>query len=321
MGKPGFVDKRPEIRDKRAGKGSGTPKRMIRGTKGYAAAALALAALAGFAAAAAPRLFSPQPPPDAAAAVGVAPAAVKPAASLPPVAGPAGRPLVVIDPGHGGHDPGAVPPEADAREKEVTLALARALRERLLAGGRVRVALTRDDDRFLLLAERHGIAQRLRAGLFVSIHADSAGDSAASGATVYTLSEVASDREAARLAQRENRADILNGVDLGAESRQVTSILIDLALRETMGRSAAFAALLRRETAPLVPFRDEAHRFAGLVVLKAPDVPSVLFEAGYLSNEADRARLASPEGQAAVAQGVARAIETHFARVRGGGRA
>ncbi len=234
--------------------------------------------------------------------------------ALPPVSGPRDRPLVVIDAGHGGHDPGAASRTRDARERDVTLALALALRDRLLRGGRVRVALTRSDDRFLLLQERYDIARRLGADLFLSLHADAADNEAAQGATIYTLSETASDREAARLAARENRADVINGVDLGQQNSAVNSILIDLSQREAMAQSADFARLLYREAAPYVPFRGNYHRFASLVVLKAPDIPSVLFEAGYITSAQDAARLTSPAGRARTAEGLARAVEIYFAR-------
>jgi N-acetylmuramoyl-L-alanine amidase len=224
------------------------------------------------------------------------------------------RPLVVIDAGHGGHDPGAINKENGKREKDVTLAIAQAIRDQLVKSGRVRVALTRDDDKFLVLQERYGIARKLGADLFISIHADAAENTEAHGATVYTLSETASDREAARLAARENKADIINGVNLGGQSGDVSSILIDLTQRESMNISASFARLLQREAAPYVPFRNAYHRFASLMVLKAPDTPSILFETGYISNEADSAFLASREGQGKIARGVARAIEVHFAR-------
>lgn len=233
---------------------------------------------------------------------------------LPTVRGPRGRPLVVIDAGHGGHDPGAISPHGNRYEKNATLAIARAIRDELLESGRVRVALTRDDDRFLVLNERYEIARRLGAELFISIHADSAQNPDARGATVYTLSEVASDRESARLARRENASDIINGVDLGGEGQDVRSILIDLTQRETMNISARFANLLRREAGATVPFRSHAHRFAGFVVLKAPDMPSVLFETGFLSNREDADRLFSRSGQQRIAEGVARAVEVHFAR-------
>lgn len=234
-------------------------------------------------------------------------------ATLPRVAGEAGLPLVVLDPGHGGHDPGALSPDGTLREKDVTLALALAVRDALLESGKVRVALTREDDRFLILQERYGLARALKGDLFVSIHCDSAADAGARGATIYTLSEVASDKEAARLAARENRADILGGAGAGDPASDISSILIDLTQRETMARSADFARLLGREAQPLIPTRADPHRMASLVVLKAPDLPSVLFEAGYLSNTDDAGFLASAEGRARVASAVRRAVEIHFA--------
>ena len=236
--------------------------------------------------------------------------------SLPRVEGSAdaSRPLIVIDAGHGGHDPGAINAETGEREKDLTLAIAQAIRDQLVKSGRLRVALTRDDDRFLVLQERYGIARKMNADLFISVHADSADNHEARGATVYTLSEVASDREAARLAARENRADVLNGVNLGGQTDQVSSILIDLTQRETMKESANFARLLHREGAPFLPFRTTFHRYASLMVLKAPDTPSVLFETGYLSNAEDAAFLASPEGRSRIAKGVAKAVEIYFAR-------
>jgi len=251
------------------------------------------------------------------------PAAAK-GVALPPIEGSrdGSRPLVVIDAGHGGHDPGAINQQNGKREKDVTLAIARAIRDELVKAGRVRVALTRDDDRFLVLQERYGIARKLNADLFISVHADSAENDTARGATVYTLSETASDREAARLAARENKADIINGVNLGGQSSDVSSILIDLTQRESMNISSGFARLLQREASPYVPFRSAYHRFASLMVLKAPDTPSVLFETGYISNLEDAAFLSSKDGQSRIARGVARAIEVHFARklaLRGGG--
>ena len=234
--------------------------------------------------------------------------------ALPRVYGPAGRPLVVIDAGHGGHDPGSLGKGGRRREKDATLGIARAVRDALIRSGRVRVALTREDDRFLILEERYGIARRLKADLFISIHADSAANEAARGATVYTLSEVASDREAAKLAARENRSDIINGVNLGGQTADVSSILIDLTQRETMNISADFAKLLRREADGLVSFRQDYHRFAGFVVLKAPDVPSVLFETGFMSNADDVDFLFSAAGRRKLADGIARAVAVQFAR-------
>jgi N-acetylmuramoyl-L-alanine amidase len=238
------------------------------------------------------------------------------AKGLPKVSGPAdgNLPLVVIDAGHGGHDPGAISPHGGQREKDVTLAIAKAVRSEMLKSGRVRVALTRDGDTFLVLQDRYEIARKMNADLFISIHADSAESPDANGGTVYTLSEVASDREAQRLASRENKANIINGVNLGGADANVSSILIDLTQRETMNVSADFAKLLQREAQPNMRMRTDSHRFASFIVLKAPDTPSVLFETGYLSNESDVNFLASSEGQQKVARSVANAIQVHFAR-------
>ncbi len=224
------------------------------------------------------------------------------------------RPLVVIDAGHGGVDPGAISPIDGRREKDVTLRIARAIRDELVASGRVRVALTREDDRFLVLQERYGIARRMHADLFISIHCDSVGAGTASGASVYTLSEVASDKEAARLAARENKADIISGVNLASTNADISSILIDLTQRETMNNSASFARLLGREAQPLIPLRPNFHRMASLMVLKAPDMPSILFETGYISNPSDAAFIDSPQGRQRIAESILRAVEVHFAR-------
>ncbi|MFD1787683.1 N-acetylmuramoyl-L-alanine amidase [Sphingomonas floccifaciens] len=232
---------------------------------------------------------------------------------LPKAVGAARLPLVVIDAGHGGHDPGAVSPDGRLQEKDLTLKVAKAIRDELVASGRARVALTRDDDRFLVLRERYGLARRMGAALFISIHCDSASSSDASGATVYTLSEIASDKEAARLAARENKADILAGVDLGGAGADISQILIDLTQRETMNTSASFARVLGREARPLIPTKPVFHRMASLMVLKAPDVPSILFETGYISNQRDADFLNSREGREKVAQSVRRAVEVHFA--------
>ena len=226
------------------------------------------------------------------------------------------RPLVVLDAGHGGRDPGASSPHSGRREKDLTLAIALAIRDELARSARVRVALTREDDRFVVLRDRYEIARRMGADLFISIHADAAPrNDGARGATIYTLSEVASDREAALLAEQQNQADRIGGAALG-EDASVNRILIDLAQRESMDVSAGFAALLRREASAYFPFRPEYHRFASLAVLKAPDIPSILFETGYLTNPVDAAYIQSPEGQRQIAAGMKSAIETHFARRR-----
>ncbi len=235
---------------------------------------------------------------------------------LPVISGPSDTslPLVVIDPGHGGHDPGAVSPYGGQQEKNLTLAIAKAVRDEILKNGRVRVALTRESDKFVVLQDRYQLARKMNADLFISIHADSAENPEASGGTVYTLSEVASDREAQRLAARENKANIINGVNLGGSDANVSSILIDLTQRETMNVSADFAQLLLREAIPNMQIRSNSHRFASFIVLKAPDMPSVLFETGYISNEADVRFLSSENGQRKVARTMANAIAVHFAR-------
>lgn len=235
---------------------------------------------------------------------------------LPKIYGPADArlPLVVIDAGHGGHDPGAINPLSGKREKDVTLAISRAIRDELVETGRVRVALTRDSDSFLVLQDRYGIARRMKADLFLSIHADAAENQEARGGTVYTLSEVASDREAQRLAARENKADVINGINLGGQDKEVSSILIDLTQRETMNVSASFARLLIREAKSNMILREKSHKFASFIVLKAPDTPSVLFETGYISNADDAAFLSSQDGRQKVARAVASAVQAHFAR-------
>jgi N-acetylmuramoyl-L-alanine amidase len=239
----------------------------------------------------------------------------RPAPRLPRIEGPdnAALPLVVIDAGHGGHDPGARSRDGGLQEKDITLSIARSIRAALLESGRVRVALTRNRDEFLVLEERYGLARSLHADLFMSIHADAAQSEGATGATIYTLSEVASDRETARLAARENSADVLDGVNLGNRSGDVLTILIDLAQRESMRLSTEFARTLENAARSDIPFRSTAHRFAGFIVLKAPDMPSVLLETGFISTPQDAQRIASAAGQQAIARGVTRAVLTHFA--------
>lgn len=235
---------------------------------------------------------------------------------LPKVEGPmdATRPLVVIDPGHGGRDPGAG--AGTLKEKELTLAMARALRDELIKQGGIRVALTRSDDQSLFLAERSSIARRLGADLFISIHADSSEQETtqATGATIYTLSEKGSSEVAERIAARENAADLINGVRISDQDDTVSQILVDLSQRETQTRSLQFASLLLREGQGVIPFKAGEGQAAAFAVLKAPDVPSVLFESGYINNPKDAQRLASAAGKDAFAQVSARAIRVYFAR-------
>lgn len=233
---------------------------------------------------------------------------------LPPILGPqdAGRPLVLIDAGHGGKDPGA---EAGAlTEKTLTLALARALRDALLKGGGIRVALTRSDDRYLFLEERQALTRTMAPDVFVSIHADSAGNDAASGATVYTLSSKGSSEVADKFAARENAADTINGVRIRGQSDTVSAILLDLSQRQAQARSEELAGLILREGSATIPFRERSEQSAAFAVLKQPDIPAVLFESGYISNAADAGRLASAAGRDAFAQATARAIRAFLAR-------
>lgn len=237
---------------------------------------------------------------------------------LPTIHGPQdrSRPLVVIDPGHGGKDPGAS--VEGYREKDIALAMALALRDRLVEEGGIRVALTREDDRFLVLDERPEIARRMGADLFLSIHADSTAETTeASGASIYTLSANASSEAAARFAERENDADRVNGVRLAGQSEQVGAILVELSQRRVQETSAGFASLIVREGEGGLVFHPQARRSASLAVLRAPDVPAVLFETGYITNPEDAARLAAPEGRARFAEVMARAIRIHFAREAG----
>ena len=221
-----------------------------------------------------------------------------------------GRPIVVLDAGHGGRDPGAKGVSGSTSEKELTLALARELRAELAERGRVRVALTREDDRYLTLDQRAEIARRLGASAYLSLHIDSAPNPLARGATVYSLSDVASDAEAARLADKENKA----GEGLSSEpDGSVRGMLSDLALREQMNASASLAERLVRKSAGRYLLRPEPHRFADFRVLRHAEVPAVLFEAGYISNVDDEALLIQPKERARIVAALAQAIEADVA--------
>lgn len=234
-----------------------------------------------------------------------------PATTVTPA--PVRLPVVVLDPGHGGKDPGTYGRLTGVAEKTVALRAARLIKKELEASGRYTVHLTRSGDKFLRLRDRIAIARQHKADLFISIHADAHANRAIRGATVYTLSENASDAEAEALAAKENKADVIDGVDLSAEEEDVTSILIDLAQRETMNMSVRFATLLMDELGKAVRLqRDNKHRFAGFAVLKAPDVPSVLLELGYLSNTQDEKLLLKDATLQAVAKQTLRAVDRYF---------
>jgi N-acetylmuramoyl-L-alanine amidase len=226
---------------------------------------------------------------------------------------PGGRKLVVIDPGHGGIDPGAIG-AGKTREKDVVLAYGLVLKQVLEASGTIDVIMTRSDDRFLTLRDRVRVARDNEADLFIAIHADTVRGPEARGATIYTLSEKASDAEAEALAHKENRADIIAGVHLEAESEEVTDILIDLVQRESKTHALVFAKKAVAEMSPVTDFTGKPMRSAGFVVLKAPDVPSVLVELGYLSSRHDEKQLTDPAWREKVAKAMARAIEKYFSR-------
>ena len=225
----------------------------------------------------------------------------------------AGRPIVVLDAGHGGTDPGAISVSGEAREKELTLALAREVRDILVERGRLRVAMTRDEDRYLTLDDRAAVARRLGASLFVSLHMDSAPNPLARGASVYSLSDVASDADAARFAAAENR----NAGATAEGQGSVRALLADLLVRGQMSASADFATRLTRKSAGRFELRPEPHRFAGFHVLRRTETPAVLFEAGYISNADDELLLRSPDYRRRIALALAQAIEADVAARNG----
>jgi N-acetylmuramoyl-L-alanine amidase len=222
----------------------------------------------------------------------------------------AGTPVVVIDPGHGGIDSGAI--VNGLVEKSLVLDFAEALVAKLGAGGRVTTVMTRHDDSFVPLSERVKMAREGNAALFVSIHADTLSDADVAGATVYTVSDRASDAVAARVAETENQSDAAAGLDGTEDAAEVSDILFDLTRRETRAYSHVFARTLVNYWKVAARLNKNPQRSAGFRVLKAPDVPSVLLELGYLSNEKDDASLTSLEWRDKAASRVAAAIEAFF---------
>jgi N-acetylmuramoyl-L-alanine amidase len=230
------------------------------------------------------------------------------------------RPMIVVDPGHGGIDNGTHAPSGE-QEKDLVLRFATMLREKLEKTGKYRVAMTRADDTFVPLNDRVRFARGQGAQLFISIHCDALarGEGSADGATIYTASDKASDAEAQRLADAENRADIIAGVNLAAESDDIADILIDLAQRETKTFSASFARLVATEFKSATRLHKNPVRSAGFRVLKAPDIPSVLIELGYVSNPADLKQLISDQWRARTSEAVAQAVHTYFTTRMAGG--
>lgn len=238
------------------------------------------------------------------------------AMKTPDVPNPAGRAkkLIVIDPGHGGVDPGAVA-HGNIYEKDITFQMGKELKALLESSGRYRVHLTRNRDVFLRLHERVQIARKLEADLFLSIHADSVNKPEVRGASIYTLSEKSSDAQTARLAARENRADALAGVDLRHEQDDVASILIDLAMRDTMNQSKYFAnTIVSAMDRQGIKLLNNPHRYAGFAVLKAPDIPSVLVEIGFISNHREARLLTRRDYRAGIARSLQQGIEQFFHR-------
>lgn len=221
------------------------------------------------------------------------------------------KPMIVIDPGHGGVDPGALGTDG-TMEKNITLAVAQALKKELQSSGHYRVMLTRDKDIYIPLRDRFKIARDNGADLFISLHADSHNNPLLRGASVYTLSDNASDAEAAALATQENKSDIIAGVDLSKQNGMVTDILIDLAQRDTINLSSRFAGQLVTELKSDTLMLEHSHRSAGFAVLKAPDVPSVLIEMGYISSSKDQALLLNKQHQAKLAKAIRRAVDDFF---------
>jgi N-acetylmuramoyl-L-alanine amidase len=274
---------------------------------------------------------APKPEPEimpAPAAVAIAAAAtvdppVKPRASEKPSIASIISPkrTIVIDAGHGGIDPGAES-VAGYHEKEITLATARLLRTALEQTGRYKVVMTRDSDVYLKLHERVARARAAHGDLFISLHADSVADSGLQtasarntrGASIYTLSETASDAESERYAQRENRADAIGGVDLGDQSDDVAGILVDLTVRETVNDGNRLANMMVEslENGGIGILPTTPHRSAGFAVLKSPDIPSILLEMGYLSDMSDARALADPRHQSQIARAIADGVNHYF---------
>jgi N-acetylmuramoyl-L-alanine amidase len=232
------------------------------------------------------------------------------------------RPVVVIDPGHGGIDTGTRAPDG-LEEKMIVLDFAMLLRDKIEKTGKYRVVMTRSDDTFIALNERVRIARSNQAQLFISIHCDALakGEGEAQGATIYTVSDKASDSEAAKLAEKENKADVIAGVDLSSEAEDIADILFDLAQRETKAFSVHFARTLAGQLKVSARLHKHPLKSAGFIVLRAPDVPSVLVELGYVSNEQDFKQMTSDAWRSKVGDSIVQAVHTYFATRLAGGNA
>ena len=241
------------------------------------------------------------------------PAAAPPQQAVPRTTPGDTRPVVVIDPGHGGIDLGTKASSGET-EKTIVFEFATLLRDKIERSGKYRVAMTRNDDSFVPLAERTRFARAMKAALMISVHADylPRNEGEAHGATVYTLSDHASDSEAARLAEAENKADVIAGVDLTKEPADVADILFDLAQRETRAFSVQFAKMLVGELKSAARLHKQPLKSAGFMVLRAPDVPSVLVELGFVSTKDDLKQMLSPAWREKTADSVLRAVDAYF---------
>ncbi|MFK7839498.1 MAG: N-acetylmuramoyl-L-alanine amidase [Bdellovibrionales bacterium] len=226
------------------------------------------------------------------------------------------KPIIIIDPGHGGVDPGAVGPK-NLYEKEVVLALSKELKKQLEASGKYEIKMTRHNDTFIKLSNRVKYARKHDGDLFISIHADSIRDKNISGASFYTLSEKASDAQAAKLAARENKADLIAGIELEVEDEAVMDILIDLARRNTQNQSKYFSNILvDKFKSGNIKLLKRPNRHANFAVLKAPDIPSVLVETGFISNKAESSKLNTPEHRKRIATSLKKGIDAYFKTVK-----
>lgn len=219
--------------------------------------------------------------------------------------------IVVLDPGHGGKDPGAIGRSYKTYEKNITLSMGKELQKQLEAQG-FKVYMTRSTDIFIPLRKRVAIARNYHADLFISIHADSALNRNARGLSVYTLSEKASDKEAEALAERENKADIIDGMDFSDNSPEINDVLISLSQNDSRNKSSKFAGYVVTEMKQRVKLVSNAHKFAGFAVLKAPDIPSVLIELGYLSNYSEEKFLRQPSYRKKLGEAITKSVVRYF---------
>lgn len=225
------------------------------------------------------------------------------------------KPVIIIDPGHGGQDPGARGANG-AYEKHIVLAVGLELKRQLEATGQYQVRMTRDRDIFIPLRDRVKFARRNNGDLFISLHADSIRDDDVTGASVYTLSEKASDAETAKLAERENKSDIIAGIDLSNQEEDVANILLDLATRDTMNQSKFLAnTVVMSMDQGGIRTLERPHRSAGFAVLKAVDIPSILVEMGYLTNKSEVSRLSSPDYRRKIAQTLKGSVDRYFEKI------